>query len=157
MPTPPRPPARPAPRPVAPVAARPPRRPAAAPRQELAEFQLAPDPLAKVEYTGDLERDSAAELEAIDAGWRERRAREQQRVNDELDSENWIAVVFETRAQKEAFLQALNLLEHGDKYLDGRDVAKALNVDLPPSGRVFRPEPKINPRWAALAKPPAKR
>ena len=127
-------------------------------KPELIEFSgNAPDPIGDISYTGNIETDSAAELTTISAGFRQRMANEQARVNDELDSENWFTVVFETRAQKEAFLRAVHLLEHGDKYLDGRDVAQALGVDLPPSGRKFRPTPKIDPKLAALAKPVAYR
>lgn len=137
-------------------------RPTAAPilptqRQELKEFRPAPDPLAKVPYTGNVEQDAAAEMSALDAGFRQRMQNEQARVNDELDSENWVAIVFETRDQKEAFLAAVGLLQHGDKYLDCRDVAKVLGVELLPSGRTYRPEPRIDSKLAALAKPVAYR
>jgi len=54
---------------------------------------------------------------------------EQQRMELVTDSEYWFCVCFETREQKEALLAALGLLGLGDKYLDGREVARTLGVD----------------------------
>lgn len=122
-------------------------------RKELSAFDEAPDPLAKVQYTGDIEADSAAELGAIEQGFRARMANEQDRVNKELDTERWFCVVFETRDQKDDFLAKTGLASHGDKYLDYRDVAKVLGVDVIDSGRTYRPEPRIDAKLAALAKP----
>ena len=145
--------------PPKPIAPRPAPRPAALPKpvsgkpRELREFRPAPDPLAKVPATGDVAADAAAEFDAIDQGFRQRMANEQSRVNAELDSENWVAVVFETRAQKEEFLERIGLLDHGDKYLDGVDVARILSVDLSPSGRKYRPEPRVDHKLSELAKP----
>ena len=134
----------------------PPPMPGAAPkpaRKPLPEFRPAKDPLAGVKYTGDVEQDTVAELGAVEAAFRAREEREATRMSNEIDSENWFAVVFETRAQKEEFLEILGLLDHGDKYLDGVEVARRLNVDLSPSGRKYRPAPKIDPKFSELAKP----
>lgn len=57
-------------------------------------------------------------------------AAENQRRLDATDSEHWFAVDFETREQKDALLSALGLDRDGDKYLDGRDVARRLAVML---------------------------
>ena len=146
------------PKPTPPVVRRPgpPPRPGGAPkpaRRPLPEFMAGKDPLAGVEYTGDVEADVAAELGAVEAAFRAREEREATRMSNEIDSENWFAVVFETRAQKEEFLAKLNLLDIGDKYFDGRDIADRLGVALSPSGREYRPEPRIDPRFAALAEP----
>jgi len=40
-------------------------------------------------------------------------------------------VSFETRAQKDAFLQAVKWLKLGDKYIDGAALAEKLGVRLP--------------------------
>lgn len=123
-------------------------------RKELAAFAEAPDPLAGVQYTGNLEADSAAELGAIEQGFRARMANEQDRVNNELDTERWFCVVFETRDQRDDFLAKAKLAPPGDnKYLDYRDVAAALGIDVIDSGRKYRPEPRIDAKLAALAKP----
>lgn len=151
MPQPPKPAPRPVPRPIAAP------RPAGGKARELREFRPAPDPLAKVKATGDVAADAAAEFDAIDEGFRNRMANEQGRVNDELDSENWCTFVFETRAQKDEFLTRLGLIDHGDKYLDGVEVARRMKVDLAPSGRTYRPHPRTDDKLAALAKPVAYR
>lgn len=85
-------------------------------------------------------------------------AKNYQQFEDEFDSEFWVCVVFQTRAQREAFMAAM--LERGmlpadiskdDKYLSGTQLAKSLNVPLPP-GPAWRPEPAPKDRWAALAR-----
>lgn len=89
-----------------------------------------PDPLADVAYSGDLETDAAAELDALDSAFRDRKRREARRFTQATDSEFWVAVCFESREQKEAFLAAFDVARFGDKYLDGRKVAAALGVNL---------------------------
>ncbi|MCU1680179.1 MAG: hypothetical protein JWQ81_918 [Amycolatopsis sp.] len=87
-----------------------------------------PDPLAGVEYTGDLAADSDAELDALAKGFRERTKREDERFRLATDSEFWFAVCFKTRKDKDAFLAAARLLAVGDKYLDGYAVARVLGI-----------------------------
>jgi hypothetical protein len=90
-----------------------------------------PDPLADVEYTGDLATDSAAELDAVAKGFRERTKKEDDRFRLATDSEYWFAVCFKSREDKDAFLAAARLLPVGDKYLDGYAVAQILGIDMP--------------------------
>lgn len=89
-----------------------------------------PDPLADVEYTGDLPEDSRRELTALQQGFRDRAKREAERFRQATDSEYWFAVCFRSREDKERFLRALHLLAVGDKYLDGYAVARLLRVDM---------------------------
>lgn len=93
-----------------------------------------PDPLGGVEYTGDLEVDAAAELDALSDAFRDRRRREDRRFKQATDSEFWVALCFENREQKEAFLRAFKIARLGDKYLDGRKVAVELGVDIGKGG-----------------------
>lgn len=81
-----------------------------------------PDPLADVDYTGDIETDALAELDALDAAFRDRRRREDRRFKQATDSEFWIALCFPSREDKERFLRKHGLIDLGDKYLDGRAV-----------------------------------
>lgn len=90
-----------------------------------------PDPLADVEYTGDLATDSEAELDALAKGFRERTKREDERFRLATDSEYWFAVCFKTREDKDAFLAAARLMAIGDKYLDGYAVARTLGIPMP--------------------------
>lgn len=90
----------------------------------------APDPLAGVEYSGDLAEDAAAELSAMESAYRERAKAEASRFQEATDSEYWVAVCFKTRADKERFLARAGLDQLGDKYLNGYQVARALDVDM---------------------------
>ncbi|WP_250504852.1 hypothetical protein [Bowdeniella massiliensis] len=89
-------------------------------------FHQAEDPLAKVEYTGDLEADASAELSAMEVAYRERSKQEAKRFKDATDSEFWVALCFRTREDKEAFLQEFGLIDLGDKYMEGHKVADRL-------------------------------
>lgn len=90
-----------------------------------------------------------AELDASLAANQRNRPKERQRRKDATDSEFWFAVCFETREQKEEFLRAVGLWEHGDKYLNGRVVAKKLGVELS-SRRPTWQAPKVSKRLKAL-------
>ena len=63
--------------------------------------------------------------------------REKQGMALANDSEYWCALVFETREQKEAFLEAMKLAKLGDKYINGLAAARIMGIKLPPSP-VFR-------------------
>lgn len=90
----------------------------------------APDPLASVEYTDDLQADAAAELSALAEGYRDRARQEQKRFTRATDSEYWFAVCFRDRESKDAFLAAIKAARLGDKYIDGHALARLLGVDL---------------------------
>ncbi|TXH52465.1 MAG: hypothetical protein E6Q97_16080 [Desulfurellales bacterium] len=62
--------------------------------------------------------------------FKERAKAEDQRFVDNTDSEFWIAIGFQNRAQKEEFLQKTGISRLGDKYLDGMAVAALLGVEL---------------------------
>lgn len=93
-------------------------------------FNKAADPLKDVEYTGDLEKDSAEELTAMQAAYRERAKQEQDRFKNATDSEYWFAVCFKTREHKDAFIKAMNVGHLGDKYIDGHALARVLGIDI---------------------------
>ena len=97
----------------------------------MAAASSAPDPLAGVEYSESVESDSASELTALEAAFKERRGVEDKRFQQATDSEFWVALCFRSREAKEAFLAATSTSRLGDKYVDGHAFAKALGVDLP--------------------------
>jgi hypothetical protein len=101
--------------------------------------------------TNKLEAETAAEFVELQTAFQARAKREQARQELATDSEYWTAIVFQSREQKEAFLAALGLLEHGDKYLDGYEVAKAMNITLPPA-EVPYSLGRIDKRLAALVR-----
>ncbi len=86
----------------------------------------AQDPLADVDYTGNLAADAAHELTAMEQAYRGRAGAEAARFKAATDSEFWVAVCFTSREEKEAFLAEFDLARHGDKYLDGAKVARSL-------------------------------
>lgn len=77
----------------------------------------ADDPLANVEYTGNLEHDCVAEAMALYECLR--KAKSPEPCKHSTDSEHWLCVVFPSRNDREAFLTEWNLWGFGDKYMDG--------------------------------------
>lgn len=103
-------------------------------------------PAADADYP-DTETECQAELAHLETAFQARAKAERKRFELATDSEYWVAICFQSRAQKEAFLGALDLLRHGDKYLDGRLLAKKLNIGLPDEAPHYnisaRPDPKL--------------
>ena len=87
-------------------------------------------PFDVIEYTGNDEIDAEQEFNEVQKGFMERNRAEQERFRLATDSEYWCCLVFQSREQKEQFLQAMKWMVHGDKYIDGVKVAKSLNVEL---------------------------
>ena len=99
------------------------------------------------EQTGSAEVDSAADLDAVQEGFRKRAHDEGKRFALATDTEYWSCICFQTREQKEAFLSALGVLKYGDKYLDGALVAKALGIDLPSADVPYNTSAKRDKSW----------
>jgi hypothetical protein len=108
----------------------------------------APEYITPIDETGDPETDCAAELDAIQEGFRKRAKDEGNRFRLATDSEYWAAICFQTREQKEAFLAALGILVHGDKYLDGQIVADKLGITLPEADVPYNTSAKRDKSWA---------
>ncbi|MGZ7496138.1 hypothetical protein ACXM2N_03455 [Corynebacterium sp. ZY180755] len=91
-----------------------------------------PDPLADVEYENDLAVDAAKEMTALQKGFKDRATAERDRFRKATDSEFWFAVCFESREEKEKFLRAAGVKAKlmGDKYIDGKQLAKILGVKM---------------------------
>jgi hypothetical protein len=89
------------------------------------------NPLEEIEYINNLEEDSKAELTALQKAIKDQQRNYAAKMKDILDSEYWVAVCFQTRAQKEAFLTAIGLILDGDKYVNGLSLAKKMGINLP--------------------------
>ncbi len=63
------------------------------------------------------------------------------------DTEYWACLCFQTREQKEYFLNALNILQFGERYLDGQEVAKQLGITLPDAEVPYKANVKPDPVW----------
>lgn len=71
-------------------------------------------------------------------------SKEKNFYDEMFDSEFWVALCFQSRAQKEAFLRGIghDLVVEGDKYLDGIELAKRLKVPLPEAIKLIKSKPK---------------
>lgn len=122
--------------------------------QSFSRTPLPEQPLHSMEYTGDPEQDSQKELEltleALQNKERTKALRDAIRIT--TDSEYWCALCFETREQKEFFLKALELFEHGDKYIDGLIFAERMGIELPKADLPYRSAARINKRLEGLVK-----
>lgn len=105
-----------------------------------------PEPMPGPE---EAEAEALAEVSEILTGFRGRAKREDQRFVDATDSEYWVAVCFQTREQKDEFLQKARLADLGDKYLDGMAVARILGIRL--DSRIpTMPQLRLDRRLSAL-------
>lgn len=93
----------------------------------------ADDPLADTKYTGYLDEDLGEQLSDLQKGFKDRAKKERGRYRRAVDSAFWFAVYFQTREQKDAFLQAKNLRKkvYGDMYIDGQKWARQDGIELP--------------------------
>ncbi|WP_339139089.1 hypothetical protein [Kerstersia gyiorum] len=106
-----------------------------------------PQYVEPVEYIGDGEADDAADLSALEEGFRKRAKDEGRRFALATDTEYWTCLCFQTREQKEAFLAALKLLPLGDKYINGEDAAHLLGIELPPADVPYNTSARIDKAW----------
>jgi hypothetical protein len=104
------------------------------------------------DQTGDAEIDAAADLDAVAEGFRKRAKDENKRFALATDSEYWACLCFQTREQKEHFLRVMDILQFGDRYLDGQDVAKHLGVTLPDADVPYKTSAKTDPVWVEFTK-----
>jgi hypothetical protein len=91
---------------------------------EVEQYGVVPKP------EGPAEESAARELGELGLAFKQRADDENRRFELATDSEYWCCFCFQSRDQKEAFLAALSLLDLGDKYLDGWEVAKRLGIAL---------------------------
>lgn len=116
--------------------------------------KLPENPLDTMVYTGNPEKDALKQteltLEALQNKERKKALREKLRVT--TDSEFWCALCFETREQKDAFLQGVGVYEDGDKYIDGAAFARRLGIQLPEATIDYRPAARPNKRLQQLVK-----
>lgn len=104
---------------------------------------IAIDPTADLELDGDAAQNTNAEISAVQAGFRARMGKEADRLELVTMSDYYTCLVFPTGAHLRAFLSATGWGRYGEAggpyYLDGRKVAAALNIELPP-----------DPEWPAV-------
>jgi hypothetical protein len=108
-------------------------------RPPLPSLKKAKDPLKGVQVPDDIEEAVEVELNAVQQGFRDRQKAEAERFLDATDSGFYTCVVFSNRAQNDAFLRAIGKLGEGDLFIDGRDLAALMKIDLPPDGGGGKP------------------
>lgn len=119
-------------------------------------FLSEPKPEAD-EYEGmGVEERATRVLSEAEQAFKDRAKAEADRFELATDSEYWLAIGFQSRAQKEQFLAALReklgLKDDGDKYLDGWEVAKALGITLDRVEVPYNTSGKIDKKWLSLAR-----
>jgi len=87
-----------------------------------------------------------AEMSEILKKFKAQAKEEQKLFVENVDSEYWVAVCFQSRDQKEKFLELAGWLQYGDKYLDGLEVADAMGIDIKAMTPAIR-KVKIEKDW----------
>lgn len=77
----------------------------------------------------ELEDQTLDDLGEVEKSFRERMKTENKRFLDMCDTEYWFCVCFTSRAQKEELLKLLKM-DVDEKYIDGRELAKAIKKEL---------------------------
>ena len=82
-----------------------------------------------VNYTGNQEHDAADELRYVHDSllWADKHPPQ---TGDVLDSPVFLTVVFESRSQKETFLENIGMYKYGDKYFSFKDWFNAFDIDV---------------------------
>lgn len=98
-----------------------------------------------------VEERATAVLNEAQQAFANRAKAENERMLLAVDSEFWVAFAFQTRAQKEQFLKLANLIQLGDKYIDGWEAAKILGITLDRAKQPYNDSSKLDPKWTDLA------
>lgn len=116
-----------------------------------AELADSDDPIGEIDYE-NITNEEAVKLEtsAVLEAFKARAKREKERFALATDSEYWVGLCFQTRAQKEAFLAGAKLLQAGDKYIDGRLLAKRMGIALPDADVPYNVSAKPDAKLAAM-------
>lgn len=101
-----------------------------------------------VEYTGNAEEDGKIETDYILGEFRKRMNREQARKDYTSDAEFFCVVIFQSKEQRDAFVESIGgaNIDDDNQYVDGMELAKRWNIDIPPCDVTFRP-PSIDPAF----------
>ncbi|CAM8626784.1 hypothetical protein MCEMSHM24_02693 [Comamonadaceae bacterium] len=111
------------------------------------------DPIGDLDYENlSNEEVAVKETSAVLEAFKARAKAEQERFTLATDSEYWVGLCFQTRAQKEHFLREAKLLQAGDKYIDGALLAKRMGIALPPAAVPYNVSAKVDAKYAALVK-----
>lgn len=94
---------------------------------KLSSMQAPPDdsPFSSIEYTGDIEKDTKAELNEFQKAYRDKKRKYQKTIQGVFDSEFWFAVSFKNREECLNFLETFGF-DSSKKYFNGKDFEKQI-------------------------------
>lgn len=93
-------------------------------------------------------------LNEVEAAFKARAQAEQKRMEEAVDSEFWICLVFQTRAQKDQFLEraGVDAAILGDKYIEGPDFARAIGRPVDPVKVRYNNSDKLDRRLVEMSR-----
>lgn len=109
------------------------------------------DPLKNLNYTGDIETDAENEVSEILAAIKQEKQERRDQYRLLVDSEFWLCICFQSREQKDQFLDMAGWQRLGDKYLDGLKVAELMEMPLEP---IMLPKKTVREAPVLLRKTP---
>lgn len=99
--------------------------------QDLDEIIGEPPPRSTADTLDQRETDR---YDAVIEGFREREKLEVERAAEATFSDHYVVLVFATKNQKDVYVRTKgwHLLGHGERFIDGRAVARTEKIDIPP-------------------------
>lgn len=85
---------------------------------------------ADAALTGDLQEDADTTMSEALRQIIERKKATQERFRVATDPEFYFLVCFQSREQKEEFLNKADWIDLGERFLNGLDVARKMNIDI---------------------------
>jgi hypothetical protein len=101
-----------------------------------------PDPLADLPIADDPDESVGNEVSAALQAIRDEKAQRRDAYRTIVDTEYWFCVCFQNRAQKDEFLRLAGWIDHGDKYLDGLEIARRMGIKIEPIKLTIKEPPK---------------
>lgn len=100
------------------------------------------------EFTGNAEEDGKIETDYVLGEFRKRMNREQARKDYTDDAEFFTVVVFQSKDQRDAFVDAIGgaNIDDDNQFVDGIALAKTWKIEIPDCDVTFRP-PTIDPAY----------
>lgn len=96
-------------------------------------FEDQGDPLEDVEYDpADLERSANAEMSEILKQIIEDKKALQDRFRVARDPDYWVALCFQSREQRDEFLEKTGWGESGTRFLNGLDISRRVGAEISP-------------------------
>ena len=108
----------------------------------------------EAEQEGSPEGMAKRVLGEVEQAFKDRATAEQKRMEEAVDSEYWICLVFQTRAQKDEFLTkcGANPMNMGDKYIEGPDFARLIGKPVDPARVRYNISDKLDRRLLDMSR-----